>query len=344
MSLIFNEIVFNVSYGCNAACRHCYTSCSPKAPKQQLDTNIARELLDDAVRRPDIEKNATVAGGEPTLFRRAAFDLIMAASSQGFRTTLITNGYWGRRRDDANRLCTELSRCGLQRIEISTDAFHEPYIPYDAVGNAIEIAKRNNLDVTLRTAVCRGNSVGDLLSHLADWDLSDVLIVPQPASLVGRGQLLDVDTIFFKPSAPAIPDGNCAELLNLTVSPAGDLFPCCAGSELSRLLRLGNIHDKRLPDILDDANRNTLVRQLIQLGPAFLFQQLSEATRRRLATRPFLNICDLCNLLFADPAAAEELQEFSDRHRQAATLRVLQAALDLVLSADEEDDDERAST
>jgi MoaA/NifB/PqqE/SkfB family radical SAM enzyme len=73
---------------CNLTCRHCYSSSSP-AQHETLPLELLEAAVADA--RAEGYDVVSVSGGEPLLYRDLR-KLLASAKSQGFVTTLTTNG------------------------------------------------------------------------------------------------------------------------------------------------------------------------------------------------------------------------------------------------------------
>ncbi len=111
---------------------------------------------------------------------------------------------------------------------------------------------------------------------------------------------------------PGLPEGHCADILNLTVTPDGGVYPCCAGSELCPSLRIGSIHEQSLAEMMAASRGHFLLRTLIHAGPRH-FAGLIAGTGLAGRLRPgYEDICDLCGHLFTDPEMAEAVRQRLD--------------------------------
>src|SRR5450759_4389668 len=82
-------IVWSVTKKCNLACSHCYIDAADAAASDELNTDEAQKLIDDAATlNPPV---MLFSGGEP-LVRGDTVELCAYAVSKGLRVGLSTNG------------------------------------------------------------------------------------------------------------------------------------------------------------------------------------------------------------------------------------------------------------
>lgn len=87
-----NVCQFELTFGCNLHCRHCYTDCynKPAYLKRELKTKEVKLMLDKVYNAGVIWLCLT--GGDP-LTRRDFLDIYSYAKAKGFIITVFTNGY-----------------------------------------------------------------------------------------------------------------------------------------------------------------------------------------------------------------------------------------------------------
>jgi len=301
----FNAMLLVITYVCNANCSHCYTYCGPHRAKEIMSEGMAKKIIDEAWEDKRIGKNLTIGGGEAGIYHDLLLSIISHGTLRGFYVAMVTNCFRATSPQEAEKMCEEYSSAGLKRIEISTDSFHDPYIKLEYTGNTIEAARKAGIDVCLRFAVSKNSRVGDLLKRLKDYDLSNVTIMSQPAAAIGRAKNLE-DELY---KMESLPSRNCLDFLTITVTPPGDIYPCCLGSELTEYLRLGNVTDTPLSKILDEGENNFLVKQVLTKGPAGILNLLTSELAMELKNRSYLNICEMCNRIFENHELVKEIKK-----------------------------------
>ena len=82
-------VTFELTYGCNLRCVHCYSSSGASPESLELTDDKCVRLVDEiSALKPPI---VLLSGGEP-LMRKNVFDIVRACKSGGLRVGLSTNG------------------------------------------------------------------------------------------------------------------------------------------------------------------------------------------------------------------------------------------------------------
>lgn len=189
-------IFWELTYGCNLACRHCRATAQPERSPEELSTDEARGFIDSLVgwANPIL----VLTGGEP-LYRPDLFDLSSHAAARGVRVALATNGTMvNDRRADA------IAGGGIRRVSISLDGataqVHDGFrgIPgaFDRALAGLRRLRERGVEVQVNTTVFRGNrpelpAVLDLLRREGVVAFHLFLLVPVGCGLQipGREQL-----------------------------------------------------------------------------------------------------------------------------------------------------------
>lgn len=120
-------IVWDITYGCNLKCKHCYASAGKKAP-DELTTLEAKRAI-DLFRKIGVVAIA-FSGGEP-LTREDIFDLIKYAKENDFYVSMASNGTL-----ITPEVARELKERGLDYIEISLDGFEKTHDSFRGIKGA----------------------------------------------------------------------------------------------------------------------------------------------------------------------------------------------------------------
>ena len=122
-------IHFLLTYQCTYECDHCFVYSSPEAQGtftlEKLQ-NIYREL-------PKIGSIEWIyfEGGEPFLYYQLMLKGIEIACDMGFKTGIVTNGYWSTSEEDAELWLKPLKDLNVADLSISNDQYH-----YDDVNSS----------------------------------------------------------------------------------------------------------------------------------------------------------------------------------------------------------------
>jgi hypothetical protein len=115
-------IHFLLSYKCDSECDHCFVYGSPQA-KGTFTLNQMKRIFDELAEIQTI-KSVYFEGGEPFLFYPLMYEGIKIAHDMGFKTGIVTNGYWATSEEDAELWLKPLRDLGVSDISVSDDAFH----------------------------------------------------------------------------------------------------------------------------------------------------------------------------------------------------------------------------
>lgn len=320
MGLRFSAFALMSTDKCNARCAHCYGAYDARG-NFRFPISKAIELIDEAASIESIERNFVAAGGEAFLFFDDLLCVVQYAASRGFKPSITTNAFWGKPYERARSWIRKLQEAGLVKLEISVDSFHQQYIPIEAPRNVIRAAKECGLEtVMLRCQVTEKTTLGNALQNLAIGDLVNTIVVSSPVVPMGRAeQEISADEIFLE---SAHPRGCCEDALTLTVTVQGDVYPCCAGSELCPALCLGSIARESLATIVNRAHSNIVLRTLVSVGPARLSALIEESNLSHLLLPAYTNACHLCYHIFSQPQLAEYVASKIEA-RQIAALKAI---------------------
>jgi hypothetical protein len=232
--------------------------------------------------------------------------MMARASHHHLEVILNTNAFWARTPEAARRHLEELKPQGLTRIILSTDGYHQAFIPLSRVVHAAAAARE--LDVDVSVTVCHLDDGEDVLATVAALYPHTHQIKLQSVAPYGRAAALGSDRMARCPFASAsTPCCGAAP----TVSPDGRVTLCCAPpmwfstdiAERSPLV-LGWLDREPLTDIVERARRDPFVRLLVDEGAAGIVERLERSRPGAFQPRPegYFGHCDLCVELLGSPA------------------------------------------
>ena len=297
MTLNFNCLVLIPSDHCNIQCAHCAPECGPTL-KHGWDVNTFSKVISDSKNIPTLTKMVHLAGGEPFLYFNNLLQTAKNAMQNGFVTSVVTNGFWGYSEESARQKINALADLGLIRVELSCDSFHQEYVPMSTIKKSIRILKESDIEIILRVVTTHRHMVDYTLRQLNEDDLDGVTVAGSPMIPMGRALEAVDKNDYYLDSDGAY--GSCYQMLNLTVKADGHVAICCAGSELTKSLWIGNIHLRPIDAIVEDAEWNMLIKKLIHQGPSSFFGILRGAGLENKIKPSYTNICHACSDLFND--------------------------------------------
>ena len=134
------KIEFVVTERCTGRCRHCSAG-GDRKNGCSIDPTVAVNAVRAVAALYPIE-TVMAFGGEPLLRPETTVAIMRAASDAGVRhRQVITNGFFTKNRQRAERVAAALADAGVNDLLLSVDAFHEETIPlasvYDFAGAVI---------------------------------------------------------------------------------------------------------------------------------------------------------------------------------------------------------------
>lgn len=131
-----------LTYRCNAACRFCYYYCEPKEGGL-MPTDNAIESWQGLVRIAGPAAKVHITGGEPFLYFDRLAQICQQAARLGLGPvdSIETNAGVFENASSLRDQLRFLDDCGLTRLKISWDTFHEEFVDLAKVKQFIEVAR-----------------------------------------------------------------------------------------------------------------------------------------------------------------------------------------------------------
>jgi hypothetical protein len=275
------EIHILLTYGCNFECDHCFLYCSPRSAGTFSHDGIAA-VLDQAREIGSVEW-IYFEGGEPFLHYARMVEGLRLARDMGFKTGIVTNGYWATSEEDAEVRLRPLVELEVADLSMSDDGFHGGDSKVAPVKAAIAAADRLGLPV-------------------------NVIRIDEPSAQGGagatgrKGEAIEGGPVRFR--------GRAADRLSdgLPRCP-GSMFTACPYEDLQspervhvdafgnvhfcQGLSIGNMWEKPLSQLLADfdARSHPICGPLVEGGPAQLARSCGVPS-----DEGYVDACHLCFL------------------------------------------------
>jgi len=127
------------TYRCNARCRHCQNDDPSTGPTLSIEQFT--KTLDTIIPVSPLSW-VYIWGGEPMMEQELTLEMIRRATARNMKTSITTNGFWGSTPEKADSILATLKEAGLKDVYVSTDAFHQEWIPFQSVLNVLKAASR----------------------------------------------------------------------------------------------------------------------------------------------------------------------------------------------------------
>jgi hypothetical protein len=264
-----------------------------------MDVKDAHDYLTEATAVSDLE-SFMVFGGEPMLYPDRAIAVFKKANQLKIpKIDMLTNGVWGKDKEEVEKLAKKLKDAGLSILGISVDAFHLQYIPLEYPRKAAQASLKAGIkQVTWNVAVIESLDA----TNEYDEQTGQILKTLEPVGIeahvhkvVPVGRAIQKLRQYFKPTpldGPCEgepPIGNMLDEPNsLCIEPSGEVNICWH-------LPIGNAKRTRLSRIISeyDWQKNDVIRTLVEKGPTGLLEK-NGTHINRLPKRQYINKCHMC--------------------------------------------------
>ena len=307
----FSNIEIVVTSKCNIGCRHCIYDCQPFST-EKLSRSVIKDLIRQAAMLNSV-KSIVFTGGEAFLEYSSLIESIALCEELGLEAAAVTNGYWALTVQTARQKLRELK--GLKTLNVSTDSFHQEFIPADKIRNIIESCRELGIKCVVRISYLNDpvSEIGTIKKQLTGLE-GLYTIVAIPVAPFGRAAaLIETCSIYAYD-----PNGiSCCGADDPVIDVNGDVKFCPGGlfsHPENSLLKVGNIYDETLEEIKKSANLNPIIQMLRLRGPGGLVQLVrNQAVKEEI---PFIlsqieearDLCSLCKYVLTDPDNAKILQ------------------------------------
>jgi len=210
---------------------------------------------------------------------------------------LITNGFWGRRREKARKLASELKDASVTDILISVDAFHLPFIPLEGPRNAAIASlkagiKKVRWNVAVLESIHAPNKYDEetrqILRAFAPLNLEINFnkILPQGRAVKNQKNFFPKQTL----------EGTCPEKETALVNPKCISLDPEGWASTCWNMAIGNAKKVPLSKLITeyDWRKNPIIKTLVEKGPMGLID-LPEWKDFDFQEAKYIGKCHLCS-------------------------------------------------
>jgi hypothetical protein len=299
-----------LTYHCQASCAHCIIRAGPDR-HEEVSLEDARDWIEQiAAYRDGYICVLSLTGGEPFSNLKLLRAVMKIAAEHKLLISVVTNGFWATSQEKAKRLLQSLPEICF--ISISTDLYHQKFIPFDRVKNAIRAARECGVPFYVSLVTDNREDPGyqrvyqEILELAGDPEqIRTGIIFP-----VGRAAGMRGEMNYSMCGEP------CPEVCQAASSPC--IFPDgrvygCIGPLIDlhehQPLYLGSLKEHSVAEIFDRAETNPILHALRLWGPARVLSWLREAGVGDHLPTAFVtgDICQTCHAILSDPEVREWL-------------------------------------
>ena len=323
----FKVVNVQLTRRCPLKCRHCAVD-APAGMLAAADPAHLRRWIAGAGETDSVEW-LSVSGGEPFAAVDELSVLLEAAAEHGLSTQVATSGFWAG--SDRAARDTLLNIPAISFLMVSTDEFHEAFVPLPTVVRAIEagLALTGHVGVQITVGPGHDAFMKRLHDRMGTELVRRVDIIEAPLRWSGRARSTGVA------HAPArdsrLPEGYCLMLGAPVVREDGTLVACChsdvvQGRERTALF-LGDLKERTLAEFMARVDADVYLQTLRVYGPqAIAREAMGQNWRWRPRAYEVENICDLCRDLAAHRQVVDGFRSLHDTpeyRRELALMRLM---------------------
>lgn len=187
-----------------------------------MDNNLLAYILQNL--NKDIH-SISITGGEALLFWDDIKYLLLLNNSA--KISIVTNGFWGYSFNAALKFCNEMKMYNIQQLELSSDKYHEAYIPFQNILNIANAANLTNIKIKL--IMCTEIDKDDYLFIKSYGKLFAITknredIIVQAIANYGNAKKRGENTLIKKNDFIG---KKCFQIMNPCINYNGDVFSCC---------------------------------------------------------------------------------------------------------------------
>lgn len=330
----FHQAIYiSLTQKCPIRCRHCFVESEP-ARNEHIEPADFRRWMDGIAAQRDI-KVVFFSGGEPLSNPQALRYGLEVCAREKLYSILGTSAFWAKSPEQAAKLLD--SYPPFNCLWISTDVFHEEFVPLRHLRHAAEAAKARGLDVAFQI-VDDDPEHSEFMQRFereVGYDLaSPDQIYITPLGRVGRATTeVEPSLVQIKRRAAdlsAIEDVPCPWLGTPWLHEDGVVTACPnlgVHQKPSHPLQLGRLHDATFESLSARADHDGYLQALRVFGPRGLVENfpVEEWGWDRKAFEG-ASACELCHSLASSPGLPARLREATaaeDLAGRIAALRLL---------------------
>jgi organic radical activating enzyme len=303
------------TYRCTAECEHCCFDSSPHV-QGQLGLNEIKSFIQEARDHTEAEM-VVFSGGECFLLGDDLALAIEFATSLGFSTRCVTNGYWAKSEKAGRRILGRVKEAGLRQLNISTGDYHQRFVSEDTVANAASLGVEFDLEHTLVVVELKKDRIASRERLLQHPKMSRLVGLPEsrfkiiespwmPMSLditieQPEEVLLNRDTVHLR--------GGCSSIFStLVLTPHRKLGVCC-GQTRERIPDLNESWSEgQLVPLLIDASKDFMKAWLLVDGPEKILAWAAAKNSKIVWENRYAHHCHVCLALFRDAEVRETIR------------------------------------
>uniref|UniRef100_UPI0036DD0A07 radical SAM protein n=1 Tax=Photorhabdus sp. RM322S TaxID=3342825 RepID=UPI0036DD0A07 len=310
-----NTATVITTYTCNAACKECCFECNPSVKARLSLDEIKQFITHSKANFPGL-KLVVFSGGECFLLGKDLIEAIRFASDHGLLTRCVTNGYWGKNREKAQKIAQDLTDAGITEINISTGKDHSEWIPIDSVVAAAEALAGQN--ITTLITVEQDTADSAIATQITQNPIIKRLKEQNKVNLQRNTWMPFYDTSEERKDVPNRDEQltkGCDQVFeNIVLTPHGEISACC-GLTLEHIpeMKLGRLQGGDLSQLFKGQEEDFMKVWLRTEGPYKILKKYRPHDSN-INLEKIVHPCQACAHLHKDEGIRQNLLD--NYHRE----------------------------
>ncbi len=174
-------IHFLISYGCSSECDHCFVWATPRRLAGMTAEQVDEFL--EQIASLGMVTEVCGEGGESFTRYQVLLHFLRRATALGLSASALTNASWVTSRQQAEERIAELMAAGLTNLGISTDRWHQRYVPVERVDTLLEVCEAAGLaaarmETTPESVMFRGRAAERLAPQMPTRPAEELTVCP----------------------------------------------------------------------------------------------------------------------------------------------------------------------
>ena len=284
------------THKCTASCDGCCFSATPKVEHIMSYEMMAKHIDEVLDFSPSLQV-VVITGGECFLLEDHLDEIVYYITKKGLKSRVVTNAYWASSYNNAYKRLQSLKEKGLTEINFSTGDYHQKFIDFQNIINAIKVAV--DLEFTPLYIAIEGDfensfTENNMKNHP---DLKE--LIDDKKMFLTTGKWLAMNNIqkVVSPSKNEFSDKcdeRCENIFKgITINPYSQLLACCGISvEHNKYLKIGNLQEYSLNSLYNRQFNDLFKTWLYTHGPKYIYERIKEESRQQ--TLYFSHQCAYC--------------------------------------------------
>lgn len=310
----FHQLVYvSLTQKCPITCRHCFVESGPRR-EEQVPLNEFASWIKEMADHPVVQA-IVFSGGEPFSHPAALKSGLAACNAAGKYSIVCTSGYWAKTPELAGRFLDGYPP--FRSLWLSTDVFHEEFVPLQYLRVAVEVAAKRGIDVFFQIVDDdpeNSEFMRRFQAAVGDDVATKEKIYIVPLAGVGRGRDVAQNPLveLGREQLSNVQDVPCPWLGAPWVHE--DSWMCaCPNVDVHRqpgnVLRLGKLGVNSFEEASARADQDWFVQALRVYGPRSLTEKFPlHAWGWQKEAFQGKSICDLCHSLTGTPGLVDRIR------------------------------------